>query len=121
MSDEMIPGSATGPKLRFVRNLEGERRLKEVAESMGLAHGYLRAYTAGDMKVAVGHELYGEKWLKWHISVSRPDRCPTWDELKQAKYSLLPAGVDVEMQIIFPRKAEDYVDIHQFCLHLWEV
>lgn len=111
MSDEMMPGSSTGPKLR----------LKEVAERMGLAHRYLRAYGAGEMKVAVGHEPHDGKGLKWHISVSRPDRCPTWDELKQAKYSLLPGNVDVEMSIVFPRKTDDYVDIHKFCLHLWEV
>lgn len=62
----------------------------------------------------------------WHLSVShssferKPDRCPTWDELKHAKFSLVP--VDVPMVLIFPRKncPEPYVNVHSTTLHLWE-
>lgn len=68
---------------------------------------------------------------KWHISVAhrsafRADgteiltRTPTWDELKWAKYRLCPE--DVEMAIIFPRATSvAYVNVHETCLHLWEV
>lgn len=60
----------------------------------------------------------------WHLSVSHsdaynePDRCPTWDELKHAKFSLMP--VDLAMVLIFPRRTDNYVNDHPTTLHLWE-
>ena len=60
----------------------------------------------------------------WHLSVSfRSDdgalsRCPTWDELKNAKFNLVQA--DVAMVLIMPRKNVPYVNVHQSTLHLWE-
>ncbi len=65
--------------------------------------------------------------LLWHLSVShrdranRPDRVPTFDELKSAMYRLVQA--DVPMVLIFPRRstpADQYVNVHETCLHLWE-
>lgn len=53
----------------------------------------------------------------WHMSVSRNDRLPTYDELKDARYQLMP---DVKYAVqIFPPQG-DFVSVHQFCLHLWE-
>lgn len=53
----------------------------------------------------------------WHLSISRKDRLPSYDELKYARYAYLP---DVPYLVqIFPPK-EDFVNVHQFCLHLWE-
>ncbi len=63
----------------------------------------------------------------WHLSVShrdqhnRPDRVPSWDELKHAMYRLVQA--DVPMILIFPRRstpADQYVDVNPTTLHLWE-
>jgi hypothetical protein len=51
----------------------------------------------------------------------QPDRCPTWDELKHAAYRLVPA--DVPLVLVFPRRStppELYVNIAEYCLHLWE-
>jgi len=56
----------------------------------------------------------GEKWV--HISVSRPDRLPSWEELTKVKNEFL--GEDVEAYQVLPRK-EDYVNTHRYCLHLW--
>ncbi len=54
----------------------------------------------------------------WHLSISRKDRLPTYDELKDARYQFLP---DVEYAIqVFPPKSE-FVNLHTFCLHLWEL
>lgn len=53
----------------------------------------------------------------WHMSISRTDRLPTYDELKDARYHFLS---DVKYIVqIFPPKS-DFVNVHQFCLHLWE-
>lgn len=53
----------------------------------------------------------------WHMSISRKDRLPTYDELKSARYEFFP---DVLYMIqIFP-PVEEFVNLHVFTLHLWE-
>lgn len=56
----------------------------------------------------------GEGWE--HVSVSRRDRCPTWEEMAQVK-ALFWGPDDCVMQLHPPE--EDYVSTHPFCLHLW--
>lgn len=51
-----------------------------------------------------------------HVSVSRKDRCPTWEEMCQVK-DLFWGPEDCVVQF-HPPKAE-YVNLHPFCLHLW--
>ena len=51
-----------------------------------------------------------------HVSVSRPDRLPTWQELTKVKNDFL--GEDVEAYQVIARKV-DHVNAHPFCLHLW--
>ena len=52
-----------------------------------------------------------------HISVSHPDRYPTWDELASARDAF--GGPDRRMVMHFPPRAE-YVNVHATTLHLWE-
>lgn len=51
-----------------------------------------------------------------HVSVSRPDRMPTWAEMCRIK-DLFWDGDDVVIQY-HPREAE-YVNNHSRCLHMW--
>lgn len=53
----------------------------------------------------------------WHMSMSRKDRLPNYDEMKTARYQFFP-DLDYMIQI-FPPK-QDFVNVYQFCLHLWE-
>lgn len=129
-----IPGSSTGPKLRFIRNTEDEGKLQQTFDMARLGRGdYLRIYYAncpdGQINVIVSHEPASHKTNAnlWHISVSHTayneaqGRCPTWDEMKQAKYLLLPETVDVEMVMVMPLKtSKEYVDVHPYTLHLFE-
>lgn len=56
----------------------------------------------------------GENWE--HVSVSRPNRCPTWDEMCKIK-ELFWDSDDVVIQI---HPVEDeYVNNHPYCLHMW--
>lgn len=55
---------------------------------------------------------------KWHLSIAHPTRLPTYDELKEARYKFLPDNC--HMAQIFPPKAE-FVNLHPFCLHLYEI
>lgn len=51
-----------------------------------------------------------------HVSVSRSDRCPTWEEMCQVK-NLFWDEEDVVIQ--FHPAKKDYVNNHPFCLHMW--
>jgi hypothetical protein len=55
--------------------------------------------------------------LGWeHVSVSRQDRCPTWEEMCQIK-NIFWDEDDCCIQF-HPPKSE-YVNNHPFCLHIW--
>ena len=56
----------------------------------------------------------GEGWD--HVSVSLPDRCPTWEEMCRIK-DLFWDAEDAVMQL-HPSRS-DWVNNHQYCLHLW--
>lgn len=54
----------------------------------------------------------------WHLSISHPQRYPTWDEIHAARYGLLPD--EVTMGMLLPPRGE-YVNIHPNCFHLWQI
>jgi hypothetical protein len=55
--------------------------------------------------------------LAWaHVSVSLPDRCPTWEEMCHVK-ELFWRSDEAVMQLHPPRS--EYVNYHPHCLHLW--
>lgn len=55
--------------------------------------------------------------LGWeHVSVSLPDRAPTWEEMRLIK-SLFWGENDLVVQLFPP--AREYVNNHPYCLHLW--
>ncbi len=56
----------------------------------------------------------GEGWE--HVSVSLPNRCPTWEEMCRIK-ALFWDGDDCVIQ--FHPPVTDYVNNHPYCLHLW--
>lgn len=58
-----------------------------------------------------------EKDYEWeHVSVSLPNRCPTWEEMCFIKSKFW--GDDETVIQFHPPKSE-YVNNHPYCLHLW--
>lgn len=53
-----------------------------------------------------------------HISISRDDRYPSWDEMVAVVEAI--AGPDLDMAMIKPRRS-DYVTPHPNCFHWWEM
>jgi hypothetical protein len=53
-----------------------------------------------------------------HVSVSLPNRCPTWEEMAYVK-SVFWDESDCVVQFHPPRS--EYVNNHPFCLHLWRI
>lgn len=51
-----------------------------------------------------------------HVSISRGDRCPTWEEMEQVA-ALCFKDNEAAMQLHVP--AIDHVNYHKFCLHWW--
>jgi hypothetical protein len=123
MNYETLPGipgtvSAEAKHLRWVKKRE------DSFDGVLLRH-YEATTSDGILKACVSRDPAGKNGaLLWHISIShrdrfdQPDRVPTWDEMKHAKYQLV--SVDVCMVLIFPRKTATYVNLHDTCLHLWE-
>ena len=56
----------------------------------------------------------------WHISCSVPYRYPTWGEIHQAWYDLVPDAANIQGAIFLPRKSE-YVNIHPNCFHVYQL
>lgn len=54
---------------------------------------------------------------RWHLSISRPDRLPSWREISAARDRFIPA--DVVLCVPFPPR-KWWLNIHNFCLHLVE-
>lgn len=55
----------------------------------------------------------GQEWE--HVSVSLPNRCPTWEEMCIVKDIFFGNRVAVQ----FHPEKDEYVNNHPYCLHLW--
>lgn len=75
----------------------------------------VQCYSRGACRVIVS--LNGPEQF-WHISISCQKRYPSWDEIKKARYDLVPDAVTMAM--FLPPK-DEYVNIHPNCFHLHEV
>ena len=86
---------------------------------------YRRDLADGHLLVMVGAHLQ-PSGPRWHLSIShragarppRPGRYPTWDEIKDARYRFMPAGITVAQ--LLPPESE-WVNAHGTCFHLWEL
>jgi hypothetical protein len=59
-------------------------------------------------------ERDGRRWA--HVSMSRPSRLPSWDDVREVKDTFI--GRDRRAIQILPPQAE-YVNLHKNVLHLW--
>ena len=80
-----------------------------------------KCFCKGPCRVLLSCELsagFPRPAKRWHLSISCVDRYPTWDEIKDARYTLLPMGITFA-QILPP--LNDYVNLRNFTFHLWEI
>lgn len=86
---------------------------KKLGPSPLLPHCMTYLETHRNLRILVGIEQGF-----WHLSISHPDRYPTWDEIKEARYEFLPHSLHIAM--ILPPPSE-YVNLHDNCFHLHEL
>ena len=82
---------------------------------------HVKAYVLNSCSVFVAIEPVTERGIvrqRWHLSIAHRSRYPTWDEIKTARYELVPGNVTMAM--ILPPKSE-YVNLHNNCFHLHEI
>jgi hypothetical protein len=77
-------------------------------------------WTVGECEALLRQVTVGKDGThRWHLAISHPNRYPTWDEIKIARYEI-PTLHDVAMMVqLFP-PAEDWVNNHETCFHLYE-
>lgn len=88
------------------------RDLDAIAEVQLVQRGHDGgAWTLGPLRIIASD---GGHWD--HVSVSLPDRCPTWEEMERVKRLFFREN-ETALQYHVPPK--DHINQHTNCLHLW--
>lgn len=86
----------------------------------------MRLHEVADVILPVGKAYRGPNGLRviiareqreWHISLSHPDRYPTWDEIRDVCWTLKPR---TRFKVIVPAANEPYTNFHPYTMHVWE-
>jgi hypothetical protein len=78
-----------------------------------------RLFTRGELRAMLGREPCGgapEDPPRWHLSISHPDRVPSWEEVRDACHELRPG---VTFSIGIPPRSM-WLNEHDHVLHAWE-
>lgn len=106
---------------KWSKDREGTARIKDVWATQMPGAPTPDIYKKEMATAIVGREPVGPDYddpdPRWHISVSRPDRVPTWEEMVAAAHELRPGVCFV---IGVPPKSW-WLNVHPNCLHLWEL
>lgn len=70
----------------------------------------------GGLRLLIDAEIKADGMAWLHVSVSRKNYPPSWDDLKRVKRDFI--GPDYAAIMVFPPD-EDFVNIHPHCHHLW--
>jgi hypothetical protein len=101
-------GALTNPdRHRSLKEIPIPRDVKMILEPGS------RAYLMGGCRIILSQQKAG-----WHLTISKADKLPTWEEVRDARYALIPD--EATMAMLLPPKAE-YVNVHDFCLQLYEI
>ena len=100
-----------------IREISVPRAVKELNPlSVGL-----KCFVMGECTIMRARErpAWAEE-ARWHLSIGRRDRHPSWDEMKVARYRLLPD--EICMAILMP-PSELWVNVpsHDHVFHLHEI
>jgi len=104
-----------------MKNLNNLNRFRDIKTSTRLygsagdhESGLFRVPSSIDEEVITVIASVGEGWD--HVSCSRTDRCPSWEEMEQIK-RLFFRDDETAFQLHVP--PSDHISFHPNCLHLW--
>lgn len=85
-------------------------------ENKIFSNEFLKGWIFNGLQVIASVAIFddGREWL--HVSFSRKNKMPTYDDLQLVKREFI--GNDKKAVMIFP-ETKYYVNIHPNCLHLW--
>ena len=89
-------------------------RVPDNAKAIALPGAVLYRHTSVKLTVMVSQS---PNTGHWHLSISHPFRYPSWDEIKGARYELVPHHVTMAMMLPPP---SEFVNIHENCFHMHE-
>jgi hypothetical protein len=117
-----IPGTVEpGFRERPIEPLQlSPTMLAQIQSVTGLDHATMRSFRMGHCNILLDQEPAGPGGkLLWHLTISTPSRHPTWDEIKVARYRLLPHELTFAM--LLPPPGE-YVNVpaQDHVFQLWE-
>lgn len=69
-------------------------------------------YKAGKLQIIISPPY---QKMGYHMSISHPERYPTWDEIVYYRYRLLPENITMVMYL---PPLSQYVNLHENCFHL---
>ena len=98
------------------KNPDRKRELREIEippDVQALLEPGTRAFVMGGCRILVSQQRVG-----WHLSISKPHKLPTWEEVRDARYALIPD--EATMALLLPPQSE-YVNVHEFCLQMYEI
>lgn len=72
-----------------------------------------RAFVMGPCHIIASQQKAG-----WHLSISCEHRLPTWEEVRDARYKIVPD--EATMALLLPPRSE-YVNVHDYCLQMYEI
>lgn len=107
--------SALQKNLPVIREVENKELSVLIAK--GLLQPGTKYFRMGKAKILVSQPTAVDGW---HMSISREDRYPGWDEIVAAWYSLIPGAMNREGVMHLP-PLRDYINIHEFCFQVHEL
>jgi hypothetical protein len=65
----------------------------------------------------IGSDEQTPHGLLLHVSLSHPNKLPTWEEVTMVRDAFF--GADIDVMMVLPQAA-DYVNAHPYVFHLWQ-
>lgn len=86
--------------------------------TLGMVQPGTRQFKMGRVTILISPPVESAN-MGWHMSISHPERYPTWDEVAKAWYELVPDADNRVGAMILPKR-EDYISIHNYCFQVHE-
>ena len=77
-----------------------------------------RVFGMNGCRIIISNDPPDARRPGWHLSISRNDRDPAWDEIATARYRLFS---DIEEMAMYLPPLDEYVNLHPYTFHLHEV